>query len=136
MSMGGDGVRELVECLYGAVDRRDWSAVEELVSSRFVAEIGSGAPHGWAEWRAHFDEFTQGFPDGHHVIEEILIDGSHGISRCRFTGTHTGEFRGFAPTGAKVSVGGINIDRFQGDALVAHHGQLDMHGLLAQLAAG
>ena len=73
------------------------------------------------------------FPDGHHVIEEVLVDGSHGISRCRFTGTHTGEFRSVAPTGTKVSIAGIHIDRFQGDTLVAHRGQLDMHELLKQL---
>src|SRR5437588_520309 len=97
-------------------------------SSRSASE-----PVGWAEWRANLEEFFRGFPDGHHVIEEFLVDGSHGITRCRFTGTHTGEFRGIAPTGAKVSVAGIHIDRFQGDTLVAHRGQLDMHGLMEQL---
>jgi predicted ester cyclase len=66
----------------------------------------------------------------------VLVDGSHGISRCRFIGTHTGEFRGVAPTGAKVSVAGIHIDRFQGDMLVAHRGQLDLHGLMEQLRGG
>jgi predicted ester cyclase len=88
---------------------------------------------GWDEWRANLEEFTRGFPDGRHVLEEVLVDGSHGISRCRFTGTHAGEFRGVAPTGTKVSIAGIHIDRFQGDTLVAHRGQLDMHGLLEQL---
>ena len=91
---------------------------------------------GWAEWRAHLEEFTRGFPDGRHVIEEVLVDGSHGVSRCRFIGTHTGEFRGVAPDRHQVSVGGIHIDRFQGDMLVAHRGQLDMHGLLQQLTGG
>jgi len=35
--------------------------------------------------------------------------------------------------GKKVSVGVIHIDRFQGDTVVAHRGQMDMHGLLTQL---
>lgn len=133
-SLECDEVRALVECLYGAVDRRDWSTVEALVSPRLVVEVGSAQAHGWAEWRQQFEEFRNGFPDGQHVIEEVLVDGSHGISRCRFIGTHTGEFRGMAPTGVKVSVAGINIDRFQGDTLVAHRGQLDMQGLLEQLS--
>src|SRR6476619_7162143 len=101
-----DAVRELVECFYAAVDRRDWSTVEALVSPRVVVEVGSSEPFGWDEWRADLDEFTRGFPDGHHVIEEVLVDGSHGISRCRLTGTHTGDFRGVAPTGTKVSICG------------------------------
>jgi predicted ester cyclase len=58
----------------------------------------------------------------------------HGISRSRFTGTHTGEFAGLAPSGTKVSAAAINVDRFQGDTLVAHRGQIDMHGLLQQLS--
>jgi predicted ester cyclase len=128
-----DAVRELVECLYGALDRRDWSTVEALVSPRLVVEVGSSAPASWEQWRANLEEFYRGFPDGRHVIEEVLVDGSHGVSRCRFVGTHTGEFRGVAPSGAAVSVGVIHIDRFQGDMLVAHRGQIDMHGLLEQL---
>ena len=60
---------------------------------------------------------------------------SHGISRCRFVGTHTGEFQGRTPTGKKVSIAVIHIDRFQGDTVVGHRAQMDMHGLLAQLDA-
>ncbi|WP_197518601.1 hypothetical protein [Mycobacterium sp. ACS1612] len=43
--------------------------------------------------------------------------------------------RGIAPTGAKVSVAGIYIDRFQGDVLAARRGQVDLYGLLEQLRA-
>ncbi|ODQ93520.1 ester cyclase [Mycolicibacterium holsaticum] len=133
MTFEADEVRELVECLYGAIDRRDWSTLEALVSPRVVVEVGSGAPIGWDAWLAHLQGFCQAFPDGHHVMEEVLVDGSHGVSRCRFVGTHRGDFRGIAATDTEVSVAGIHIDRFQGDALVAHRGQLDMHGLLRQL---
>ncbi len=128
-----DAIRELIECLYGAMDKQDTSTFDALVSSRVVVEVGSSAAMGLAEWRAHLEEIYRGFPDGRHVIEELLVAGSHGISRCRFVGTHTGEFEGRAPTGRKVSVGVIHIDRFQGDMVVAHRGQIDMHGLLAQL---
>jgi predicted ester cyclase len=128
-----DAIRELIECLYSAMDKRDTSTFDALVSPRVVVEVGSSAPMGLDEWRDHLQAFYRGFPDGHHEIEELLVAGSHGISRCRFVGTHTGEFRGRAPTGKKVSVAAIHIDRFQGDMVVAHRGQIDMQGLLAQL---
>lgn len=130
-----DAIRELIECLYGAIDKQESSTFEELVSERVVVEVGSSKPMGLDDWRAHLDAFRRGFPDGRHEIEEVLVAGSHGISRCRFVGTHTGEFEGRAPTGKKVSVGVIHIDRFQGDTVVAHRGQMDLHGLLAQLDA-
>jgi predicted ester cyclase len=115
------------------MDKQDTSTFDALVSSRVVVEVGSSAPMGLDEWRAHLHEIYLGFPDGRHVIDELLVAGSHGISRCRFVGTHTGEFQGRAPTGKKVSVAGIHIDRFHGDTVVGHRAQMDMHGLLAQL---
>jgi predicted ester cyclase len=130
-----DAIRELIECFYGAIDNQDASTFDALVSSRVVVEVGSSAPIGLEEWRAHLQEFHRGFPDSRHEIEEILVAGSHGVSRCRFVGTHTGEFLGRAPTGKKISVSAIHIDRFQGDMVVAHRGQIDTHGLLAQLDA-
>jgi predicted ester cyclase len=130
-----DAIRELIACLYGAMDNQDTSTFDELVSPRVVVEVGSAPPIGLDEWRAHLQAFYRGFPDGRHEIEELLVAGSHAISRCRFVGTHTGEFEGRAPTGKKVSVGVIHIDRFQGDMVVAHRGQIDMHGLLSQLDA-
>ncbi|OBG88397.1 ester cyclase [Mycobacterium sp. E136] len=136
MSFSEDEVRDLVECLYTSIDRRDWATVEALVSPRLVVEVAGAAVGGWQEWRTHLEEFTRGFSDGRHEIEEVLVDGSHGISRFKFIGTHDGEFRGAPPSGTKVTVAGIHIDRFQGDMLVAHRGQLDMYGLLHQLGAG
>ena len=104
--------------------------------SEYVVKFGGFQSVGWDAWLGQLQEFFAAFPDGRHVIDEVLVDGSHGVSRCRFVGTHTGEFQGIAPTGAKVSVSAIHIDRFQGDSLVAHRGQLDVHGLVQQLKGG
>jgi predicted ester cyclase len=115
------------------MDKQDTSTFDALVSSRVVVEVGSSAPMGLEEWRAHLQEIYLDFPDGRHVIEELLVAGSHGISRCRFVGTHTGEFQGRTATGRKISVSVIHIERFQGDTVVVHRAQMDVHGLLAQL---
>ena len=136
MSFEGEEIRALVNCLYAAIDRNDRGTLEAVVSQRVVVEVGGGGPVGWDEWIVRLDEFFTAFPDGRHELDEVLVDGSHGVSRCRFVGTHTGEFRGIAPTGKSISVAGIHIDRFQGDMVVAHRGQMDMHGLLAQLDDG
>ena len=69
------------------------------MSDRLVVEVGSAAPFGWDAWLGQLQEFFAAFPDGRHVIDEVLVDGSHGVSRCRFVGTHTGEFRGHRADG-------------------------------------
>jgi predicted ester cyclase len=73
-----NAVRELVECLYSALDRQDWPRVEAVVSPRVVVEVGSSAPIGWDEWRGNLEAFYRGFPDGRHVIDEVLVVGHRG----------------------------------------------------------
>ncbi|MET8797947.1 ester cyclase [Nocardia sp. NPDC004568] len=121
--------------LYAALDAQDWSRLDGLVSPGLVVQVGSGSAMGLAQWRRNQEAFYRGFPDGRHVIEDILIDHERCVTRCRFTGTHSGSFVDLAPTGKTVSVGVIHIDRFDKGRLVEHYGQLDMHGLLQQLEA-
>ena len=42
-----------------------------------------------------------GFPDIHRTIEDIIADEDSVWIKVRITGTHTGEYRGIAPTGKK-----------------------------------
>jgi hypothetical protein len=48
-----DAIRELIECLYGAMDKRATSTFDALVSPRVVVEVGSSVPIGLDEWRAN-----------------------------------------------------------------------------------
>ena len=43
----------------------------------------------------------KGFPDVHRTLEDIIADEDSVWIRVRITGTHTGEYRGIAPTGKK-----------------------------------
>jgi predicted ester cyclase len=48
-------------------------------------------------------------------------------------GTHQGKFAGAEPTGAEISIDGINIERFQDGKIVEHWSQFDLAGLLRQI---
>jgi predicted ester cyclase len=50
-------------------------------------------------------------------------------------GTHRGPFMGVAPTGRKVSMGGIAVDIMRNGQRVGGGAQLDELGLLRQLGA-
>jgi predicted ester cyclase len=41
----------------------------------------------------------KGFPDVHRTLEDIIADEDSVWIRVKITGTHTGEYRGIAPTG-------------------------------------
>jgi predicted ester cyclase len=121
--------------LYAALDSQNWQHVQELVSPDVFVQVGSSPPMGFDQWRRSQERFYAGFPDGHHVIDDCLVDGERLVTRCRFQGTHTGSFGERPPTGISVSVGVIHVDRFGSGQLVEHHGQLDMLGLLQQIGA-
>jgi predicted ester cyclase len=44
----------------------------------------------------------RGMPDVHRTIEDIIADENSVWIRVKITGTHTGEYRGIAPTGKKM----------------------------------
>src|SRR5262249_59810614 len=51
------------------------------------------------------------FPDFRLTIEDQIAEGDKVVTRVTFSGTHSGEFRGIAPTGKQVKYSGIAIDR-------------------------
>jgi predicted ester cyclase len=46
----------------------------------------------------------EGFPDVHRTIEDIIAEGDQVWVHVKITGTHTGNYRGLAPTGKKIVV--------------------------------
>jgi predicted ester cyclase len=72
--------------------------------------------------------------DGRHTIDEAFDVGvDRAALRGVFQGTHTNAFMGIPPTGTRVRVTFMNLDRFAGGKLVEHRAQVDMLGLMPQL---
>ena len=74
-----------------------------------------------------------GFPDIHWTIEEQMTDGDRVMTRFVWTGTHRGPFLGVPPTGRKVSVWGVVIDRFVDGRIKETRIIMDTLGMMGQL---
>lgn len=74
-----------------------------------------------------------GMPDTKAEIEEIFAGGDWVGARLRWTGTHTGEFLGLAPTGRTFSITEIEIVRCENGRIVDLRNVFDIAGLMAQL---
>ena len=91
------------------------------------------APGGPAEVKAIFDMFHAAF-DGFAVeVLDQLAEGDKVMTYKMFTGTHTGEFMGIPPTGARVRFAVMDIVRLADGQIVEHWGLVDQAGLLRQL---
>jgi steroid delta-isomerase-like uncharacterized protein len=73
------------------------------------------------------------FPDIHWKIEEQLSDGDRVMTRFVWTGTHRGPFLGIPPTGRKVSVWGVVIDRLVDGRIKQTRIIMDALGMMMQM---
>jgi predicted ester cyclase len=77
--------------------------------------------------------YKTAFPDLQPIILSAYTDGEVCVTRWRMTGTHQKELMGLEPMGARCTVEGIAVDRFQGGKIVETWSQWDALGLMRQL---
>jgi len=110
--------REFVEVLQneGQLDR-----IEEFVHPEFVDHSAPpGLPGGPEGVRAILGAIRQAFPDHDADVIHLVAEGDLVATHKTFTGTHTGDFFGMAPTGKRGTIRVIDIVRYR-DGLVAEH---------------
>jgi steroid delta-isomerase-like uncharacterized protein len=79
--------------------------------------------------------YQTAFADAHWTVNEMLSAGDTVITRWTGTGTHSGSLQGIPPTGKKVKVTGIWMQRFSGGKIVESWDNWDSLGLLQQVGA-
>lgn len=75
------------------------------------------------------------FSDVAFTIEDLIATGDKVALRWTMTGTHTGELYGVPPTGERVTVDALEIDRLTDGKLVETWTQSDERGLMEQIGA-
>ena len=119
---------------YEAFDRQDIEQGRKLISADIVA-IGLDANplKGYDNVMRYGAMMFTAFPDGHHILDEVVAEGDKVVTRGIFQGTHQGELMGIAPTGKQVAFSVIHIDRLEKNQIVEHWGQGDVQHLMQQL---
>jgi steroid delta-isomerase-like uncharacterized protein len=77
--------------------------------------------------------FKNGFPDFKVTIEEIVVEGDMTATRWTLHCTHTGEYMGFPPSGKKVEMSGMTMDRLKDGKIVEAWWNNDDFGMMQQL---
>jgi predicted ester cyclase len=124
-------VRKAVE----AFNRNDLDAVDRLFAAGYVDHDPSraGLPPGPEGVKQAWSMFRTAFPDLRATIEETIAEGDRVAVRGEIHGTHRGELMGIPPTGNKVTVELIDINRIENGELVERWGEADMLGMMRQL---
>ena len=73
------------------------------------------------------------YPDIHLTVEDVIAEGDKVVARNTVSGTHQGEFMGFAPTGKSVTYNEIFVFRFADGRVVETWGVVDVYAQMNQL---
>jgi len=77
--------------------------------------------------------WRDGFPDGEMTIDELAAEGELVVALLTWRGTHLGDFYGTVPSGKRVEVTSIGIDRIVNGKIVAGWGEVDILGMMQQM---
>jgi steroid delta-isomerase-like uncharacterized protein len=111
--------------------------LEQLVAADVVHHdpYDPNAADGLAGLKRSIEVNRKAFPDMRITIEDQVAEGDRVATRWRATMTHSGELGGAPPTGKRVEMRGITIERFEDGKVVESWRSMDMLSLLRGIGA-
>ncbi len=129
--------KKIVEQFFEEVwNKNNLGLADELLASDYVDHNAPPGSSGGIEgYKKSVGMFRAAFPDIRFTLDQILAEGDQVAIRLTGHGTHQGPFMGIAPTGSKVSFGGMTFIRLDAGRIVERWGVSDMMTLRQKLAA-
>jgi steroid delta-isomerase-like uncharacterized protein len=75
------------------------------------------------------------FPDAQITVEDQISEGDKVLTRWTGRGTHQGEFMGVAPSGNRVEIAGMTVNRVSEDKIEETWTLYDALGMMQQIGA-
>ncbi|MGH2531790.1 MAG: ester cyclase [Thermomicrobiales bacterium] len=107
----------------------------EIVSPDHVSHLPLGDHYGPEGVRIDICGFRSAFPDLHLTIESMVGEADYVVYRFVARGTHKGPFMGVPPSGRRIEVDGISMDRLRDGQTIERWLQYDTVALLQQIGS-
>jgi len=107
--------------------------LDELCDPNYVLHDGTTIIHGIEGFKQYIERDRKSFPDVHFTIEDEVAEGDKVVTRFICRGAHEGYLAGIAPTGKRMTVSGMILNRFANDRLVESWINFDTFGMMQQL---
>ncbi len=115
-------------------NRKNIDVFDELNAEDFVnLSAPPGMPTDREGGKMFLGGFLNAFPDSHVAIDDMIAEGDRVATKKTFTGTHTGEFMGIAPTGNHVTLQYVDILRLRDGRIIEHWLSMDQLSFMQQL---
>lgn len=125
--------KQLVRALYeDHINTGRLEPLADFVSPDYVSPTGD---HGPAGFIANIAELRAGFPDIKFAIDQMIAEADRVVVQWSWQATHTGTFRGVAPTGKHITNSGIAIYQVIDHKIARTWVETDRLGALQQMGA-
>jgi predicted ester cyclase len=133
--MSSEANRSLVLAYYRrVVGDGHLGEIPDYIGSTYVDHNAPpGSLLGPALVELHLRAIRETFPDFVLNTHEVVADNDWVALRVTGEGTHLGEWLGIKPTGKRIQLRGINLDRVQAGRIVEHWGEANTIGMLMQM---
>jgi len=119
---------------YEAYDRNDRQSLVRLLAADCVVHLpGAPGPLDRATFLQISALFADAFSDSRTTFEDQIAEKDTVVTRWVWQITHTGTFQGIPPTGKRVSLLGVTINRFAHGEIVEQRIFFDQLSLVQQL---
>jgi steroid delta-isomerase-like uncharacterized protein len=135
--MSAEENREIVRRFWAVWEEGNIGLVDDLVGTDYVNHNPGmpNQPEGPEGIKAVVSMFRAGMPDLRVVIEDVIAEGDKVVMRYRIEGTHEGELFGVPPTGRRISIESITVERVSGGKIREHWRVTDTLEMMQQLGA-
>ena len=115
-------------------NRGELDVLDDRLADDFVDHTPApGLPPDRDGARAIIGAIRAGLPDHDAQVVHMIAEGDLVATYKTFTGTHSGELMGIAPTGRRATVRVMDFVRYRDGRVAEHWNVVDVAGLMAQL---
>jgi steroid delta-isomerase-like uncharacterized protein len=138
--MSNEANKAIAQALYGDLfSQGKLDVADAIIADEYVNHDRSAPPGGWpggpAGFKAVVQTYRGAFPDLQFTIDDLVADGDRVVTRWTGRGINSGSLLGMPPSGRRIEVTGISIERFAGGKIVETWVNFDMFGMLQQVGA-
>ena len=118
------------------VNTGNLDAMHEFVAQDYIDHNApSGSSQGIEEAKRHLEAVHHTYGDFHVAIEDQIAEGDTVVTRVSATGIHQNEWFGLRPSGRRITLTGIHIDKVIDGKIVEHWAEADLVSALIQMGA-
>jgi len=119
------------------VNTGNLDALHEFVAQDYIDHnTPPGSAQGIEEAKRHLEAVHHTYDGDFHVaIEDQIAEGDTVVTRVSATGIHQNEWSGLRPSGRRITLTGIHIDKVIDGKIVEHWAEADLLSALNQMGA-